>query len=114
MDNNLLGNEQYGFRSIHSTALALNRASNNWLINTDNSSLNSIVFLGTMPSLREITCGVPQASIREPLLFMNDLPLSVKEANITMYADDTSLSKPIRGIQNLKEQLIPTFIQVCK
>ena len=29
MDNNLLSNEQYGFRSIHSTALALSRASNN-------------------------------------------------------------------------------------
>ena len=45
---------------------------------------------------------------------MNDSPLSVKEANITVYADDTSLSKAIRGIQDLKEQLIPAFIQVCK
>ena len=45
MDNNLLGNEQYGFRSIHSTALALSRASNKWLINIDNGSLNSVVFL---------------------------------------------------------------------
>ena len=45
MDNNLLSNEQYGFRSIHSTALALSRASNNWLIHIDNGSLNSVVFL---------------------------------------------------------------------
>ena len=45
MDNNLLSNEQYGFRSIHSTALALSRASSNWLINIDNDSLNSVVFL---------------------------------------------------------------------
>ena len=45
---------------------------------------------------------------------MNDLPLSVKGANITMYADDTSLFKAIRGMQDLKEQLIPVFVQVCK
>ena len=72
---------------------------------------------GIMSSPREITCGIPQRSILGPLLFiiyMNDLPLSVKEANITMYADDTSLSKAIRGIQDLKEQLIPAFVQVCK
>ena len=132
IDNNLLGNEQYGFRSIHSTALALSRASNNWIINIENGSLNSVVFLdiqkafdtvdheimlnklrcygvqedelkvfvshldgrqqctsvnGTMSSPREITCGVSQESILGPLLFiiyMNDLPLSVKEANICM------------------------------
>ena len=162
MDNNLLGNEQYGFRSIHSTALALSRASNNWLINIDNGSLNSVVFLdiqkafdtvdheimlnklrcysvqedelkfflsyldgqqqctsvnGIMSSPREITCGIQWGSILGPLLFiiyMNDLPLSVKEVNITMYADDTSLSKAIRGIQELKMHLTPAFVQVCK
>ena len=142
--------------------MALSRASNDWLINIDNGSLNSVVFLdiqkvfdtvdheimlnklrcygvqeeelkffvsyldgrqqctsvnGTMSSPREITCGVPQGSILGPLLFiiyMNDLPLSVKGANITMYADDTSLFKAIRGMQDLKEQLIPAFVQVCK
>ena len=45
MDNNLLGNEQYGFRTIQSTAWALSRASNNWLINIDTGSLNSVIFL---------------------------------------------------------------------
>ena len=63
------------------------------------------------------TWTTPVYNILGPLLFiiyMNDLPLSVKEANITMYADDTSLSKAIRGIQDLKEQLIPAFVQVCK
>ena len=28
--NKLLGNEQFGFRTLHSTALALSRSSSNW------------------------------------------------------------------------------------
>ena len=52
-----------------------------------------------------------------PLLFiiyMNDLPLAVKEAEITMYADDTSLSKSFKITNELKEQLIPAFSKVCE
>ena len=45
---------------------------------------------------------------------MNDLPAYVQDANITMYADDTSLDKAIRSSQQLKEELIPAFSKVCK
>ena len=45
---------------------------------------------------------------------MNDLPAYVQDANITMYADDTSLHKAIRTPQQLKEELIPAFSKVCK
>ena len=44
LNNRLLGNEQHGFRSLHSTALALGKTSNNWLMNIDDGKMNSVVF----------------------------------------------------------------------
>ena len=44
-ENELLGNEQYGFRSLYSTALALGKITNSWLLNIDDGKMNSAVFL---------------------------------------------------------------------
>ena len=44
-ENNLLGSQQRGFRSLHSTVLALNKATDSWLLNIDKSRLNSVIFL---------------------------------------------------------------------
>ena len=133
--NKLLGNQQFGFRTLHSTALALSKCTSNWWLNMDRGDMNSVVFLdirkafdtvnhqillrywrwrtvvlfrsylqnrtqcysvnGQISTLQTVTCGVPQGSILGPLRFiicMNDLPAFVQEANITMYADDTSIS----------------------
>ena len=43
--NKLLGDEQYGFRSLHSTAMALGKMSNQWLMDMDNGNLSAVVFL---------------------------------------------------------------------
>ena len=43
--NNLLYNKQFGFRSLHSTALALGNLTNTWLLNIDNGKMNCVVFL---------------------------------------------------------------------
>ena len=43
--HNILGDKQWGFRSLHSTALALIDCSNNWLVNIDQGGKNTTVFL---------------------------------------------------------------------
>ena len=51
---------------------------------------------GSLSAPLTVSCGVPQGSILGPVLFslfINDLPLNVPEANIDVYADDTTLWK---------------------
>ena len=67
-------------------------------------------------SFQVITCGVSQESTLGPLLFiiyLNDLPLAVKDAEITIYADDTSLYKASKNIKELNETLVPAFSNIC-
>ena len=45
MSYKLLGNQQFGFRTLHSTALALSKSTSNWWLNRDNGHMNSAVFL---------------------------------------------------------------------
>ena len=42
--NKLLGNQQFGFRSLRSTALALSNSTSNWWLNMDKGNMNSVVF----------------------------------------------------------------------
>ena len=70
-----------------------------------------------MFSFKPISYGVPQGSILGPLLliiYINDLPSFVKEAEFTMYADDTSLYKDLRTAQDLSDELIPAFVKICE
>ena len=64
---------------------------------------------GKLSDLREVTCGVSQGSCLGPLLFMvyvNDLPLSIKHSLVNMYADDTSLSFSSNSISIINEKVI--------
>ena len=46
MLNNILGDRQWRFRSLHSTTLALIDCTNDWLINIDKGNSNFAVFFG--------------------------------------------------------------------
>ena len=72
---------------------------------------------GSTSSFRSISCGVPQGSILGPLLFpiyTNNLLNAVENVEITMFADDTSLSKAFQNTVELCMKLIPAFANICK
>ena len=43
--NNFLGKQQWGFRKMHSTVLALQSTTNNWILNVDDGRANAVIFL---------------------------------------------------------------------
>ena len=44
-ENNLISCDQSGFRSVHSTAIALPEATDNWAFNIDKGNVNAVIFL---------------------------------------------------------------------
>ena len=58
-----------------------------------------VTVLGATSNPLSVTSGVPQGSILGPalfLLYVNDLPSTVKSSQVVMFADDTKLFKEIR------------------
>ena len=63
----------------------------------------------------KVSCGVPQGSILEPLLFLiyvNDMPQAVK-SNLFLYADDSCLMYRHRDVNQIEKQLNNDFENVC-
>ena len=60
-----------------------------------------------MNSIPNIVSGVPQESFLEPLLFLlfiTDMPLTLHDSKVTMYADDTSLAHA-SGIDDITKSM---------
>ena len=60
--------------------------------------LQCVTINNCLSQVLPVTSGVPQGSILGPLLFViyiNDLPDSIKDSQIFMYADDTKCGKTI-------------------
>ena len=63
---------------------------------------------GVASDMEEIKCEVPKSSGIRPLSFLiyiNDLTFSLKNSDVTMYADDTGLSYSSKDIDELNETL---------
>ena len=45
---------------------------------------------------------------------MNDLPHFLPNVGITMFADDTSFAKAFKGVNEIKEHLVPAFFKICR
>ena len=70
---------------------------------------------GHISPLEIIKCGVPQGSVLGSLfliVYMNDLPKSVNNVNITMFADDTNFMRTILSSNEIKDELIPALHKV--
>ena len=166
--NNVLHNNQFGFRPKHSTEIAIAELVSDILLAFERNESTIATFLdlskafdtidhkiltdklehygvrgitgewfksylddrqqfvqyrGVSSKTKYVSCGVPQGSVLGPLLFIiyiNDLPSNITQANTIMYADDTTLylsgtnNKQLHSIMNTQLDIISDWFKSNK
>ena len=91
----------------------------NWFSSYLTGRTQFVNYEGIDSSLTDISTGVPQGSILGPLLFliyMNDISEASKNFHSILYADDTTLTKPISSfnivVDSKKNDINETSINI--
>ena len=90
--------EHYGIRGIQ----------NNWFKSYLSNRQQFVFASGTKSTFLEIKHGVPQGSVLGPLLFLiyiNDLPSSIKNSIVSLFADDTCLLSSDKNLESLNVKI---------
>ena len=79
-----------------------------WFTSYLDNRTQQCLTLGALSGPLTLERGVPQGSILGPVLFsvcINDLPMSLGEANTDMYADDTTLWSSSKSCNEIQQAL---------
>jgi hypothetical protein len=107
--------ELYGLRGISYEWMRSYLTVRSQFVEIHHMDQNTLKIKTVTSTLKEIKYGVPQGSVLGPLLFLmfvNDLPLVIQNAEVVLFADDTSILITKNNslllnekIQNVREQL---------
>ena len=103
MDNEILGKTQKGFRSLHSTALALTKCTSDWSVNIDRGNVNTVVFLDLKKAFDTIDHSILPSKLEkygtccEELLFFKSY-LTNRKQHCSIQSRNSSFKPILTGV----------------